>query len=97
MSKHTPGPWQAKGLAVDSAGDKFLRICQMSRVRFTEADRTVHEISDDTAEANARLISAAPDLLEALEEYVRDFGDNEDYDSQRMAAKARAAIAKATG
>lgn len=48
------------------------------------------------AEANARLIAAAPDLLAALQEYVRDFGDNEDCDSQAMAAKARAAIAKAT-
>lgn len=33
-------------------------------------------------------------LREALVEYVRDFGDNEDADSQRMAAKARAALSE---
>lgn len=44
-----------------------------------------------------RLRASNADLLEALQEYVRDFGDNEDIDSQRMATKARTAIAKATG
>lgn len=31
-------------------------------------------------------------LEAALREYLRDFGDNEDSDSQRMADKARAAL-----
>jgi hypothetical protein len=40
-------------------------------------------------EADARLIAAAPDLLEALERYVHHFGD--------PLKCARPAIAKATG
>lgn len=46
-------------------------------------------------EDRARLISAAPDLLAALKEFVRDYFDNEDSDSKAMIAKARAAISKA--
>jgi hypothetical protein len=48
-------------------------------------------------EADAHLIAAAPDLLACLQEYLRDFGDNTDDDSRRMADKALAAIAKAHG
>jgi hypothetical protein len=52
----------------------------------------------DTAVAEVRRLGAIiEELVAALEEYVRDFGDNEDGDSQRMADKARAAIAKAKG
>lgn len=61
-----------------------------------EAPDTGH-VATCEVQADACLIAAAPDLLEALQDYVRDFGDNEDGDSQRMAAKANAAIAKATG
>jgi len=32
------------------------------------------------------------ELREVLQEYLRDFGDNEDADSQKMAAKARALL-----
>jgi hypothetical protein len=53
-------------------------------------------VADKCGYADGNLIAAAPDLLKALQEYVRDFGDNEDTDSQQMTAKARAAIAKAT-
>jgi len=45
--------------------------------------------------ANARLISASPDLLEALEEWVT-FISSDDMPEPDM-AKARAAIAKARG
>jgi hypothetical protein len=47
------------------------------------------------SEADARLIAAAPDLLEALAEYINaDSVDEELNGRKRM---ARAAIAKATG
>jgi hypothetical protein len=49
--------------------------------------------------ANAHLISAAPDLLSALEEMMSVFQDHEQYDeeSAEVVGAARAAIAKAKG
>lgn len=63
------------------------------------------DTSDDEKEANARLIAAAPDLLEALQAFVSPWdGDSvEEIESQSGLAtsvrieQARAAIAKATG
>lgn len=66
MSKHTPGPWKFSG--VSSAGRRI----------YHSTDTTVYHIctipeSDpgnpktvDTMDADARLISAAPEMLEAL-------------------------------
>ena len=51
---------------------------------------TIH-FHDDT-EANARLVAAAPELLEALQEIVR----NDPYRQSSAGVIARAAIAKAT-
>ena len=54
--------------------------------------------------ANARLIAAAPDLLEALEDIANDYADRFDMDSPStnpgmkvVVENARAAIAKAKG
>ena len=57
--------------------------------------------SDDTQEqrvADARLIAAAPDLLEELEDMVSlvEYLMNDSYDNKET-AEARAAIAKAKG
>ena len=49
----------------------------------------------DEQEANARLISAAPDLLEALSEIINDGGKF--VMTHETHLKARAAIAKARG
>jgi hypothetical protein len=56
---------------------------------------------DEEAEANAKLIAAAPELLEALKELVRDStSDGEDYlpvcPGVTSIEKAKAAIQKAT-
>ena len=50
-------------------------------------------------EANARLIAAAPDLLEALQGMIDYFigGSIDDYSDTETMQAARAAIAKATG
>ncbi len=62
MSKHTPGPWQHKHL-------DFLKICDSDgdwRGCAPIAQVTGGKNAESRAEAraNARLIAAAPDLLE---------------------------------
>jgi hypothetical protein len=89
-SKYTPGPWSAdecrSGFAVYAykSGDVVVR---------TEDEEGRYGAIDN--EANARLIAAAPELLEALQEIIIA-ADGEGW-SQLDASftKARAAISKA--
>jgi len=71
---HTPGPWTAHANAVRTA-DGNRPIALMA---------TAYEMS-----ANARLMSSAPDLLEALVELVRD-GYSEENEERALAAIAKA-------
>lgn len=83
MTRHTSGTWVAtpepNGVewGVDSG---IWGICICAALP-----------GDGTAEANARLISAAPRLLAALEAML------EEDDGGRAATEARAAIAQAKG
>lgn len=77
MSKHTPGPW---------------RVDTHCNVMHKDAMVAFPCISGGlNQEANARLIAAAPDLLEALEDIAAYYPNSWAEDV------ARAAIAKATG
>jgi hypothetical protein len=80
MSKHTPGPWR-----VDSHFNIFYKDAM---VAFPCISGGLDQ------KANARLISAAPELLEALLLCVDAL---EDGHWQETKQAARAAIAKATG
>ena len=89
-AQHTPGPWSYL------AGDGLA--WRPSVQRATEGGFVVAGLSREREEADAKLIAAAPELLEALIEceYMIDhclFG----CDAENAKAKARAAIAKATG
>ncbi len=75
MSKHTPGPWRC------SVGSDLVRIkrigeLEVKAVKYaSETDIPVALVVKYSAEpsesdANARLIAAAPDLLEACKEIV---------------------------
>ena len=105
MSKHTPGPWL---IGKRSSGGYSL----INADGWESLARVVTVMEDDNrpcAEgvANARLIAAAPDLLEALKELSRSFigtySDDQRSDDEinnhreHWERMARAAIAKATG
>ena len=80
-SKHTPGPWHvANGVQVRSEKDQLARVWMM---------RT------GEGKANARLIAAAPELLEAIEELLS--ATQHLNPCPATVEKARAAIAKAKG
>lgn len=90
MNKHTPGPWHI----------------------FYIPDGRPHQIEAETkpaigsiyvhnpdCQANAHLIAAAPDMLEALEESAQWWGDHEILTEPELALANRleAVIAKAKG
>lgn len=79
---HTPGPWELRGcrLVTDHHGVVI-------------AER-ISANGPGTPEANARLIAAAPELLELAKFMVLNIGG---YDPEKARDMARAAIAKATG
>ena len=73
MSKHTPGPWHARewnchakttvGIGAPD-GRGFLAIAECSGMGHHP------DISSEQEDANAQLIAAAPDLLEALRPFA---------------------------
>ena len=103
QAKHTPGPWLASGdadaniVTVEAKDKGYTTVCRLG-------------YSTPTREANARLIAAAPDLLEALVDMVSSVEvaledvqvtNGASLDALSWIAnsteKARAAIAKARG
>jgi hypothetical protein len=103
MSKHTPGPWQAHS---DQPGYELTIVGNIDgpledfQLNYT----TVCDVADtDDADANLRLIAAAPELLDALREVVAMLQreapgtplNNMRFDP--LAVKCLRAIDKATG
>ena len=64
MSNHTPGPWAARPIPNPSPSGHIGYA-----IDFNEDQEQVVDFVYE--EADARLIAAAPDLLEALEELTR--------------------------
>jgi len=97
MSKHTPGPWEIKR-HFDSC---YRYISAPEHIALAQVVWCVEEEErSPVCEANAHLIAAAPDLLEALEELfhlIDDAHDGERVFTWEMQRKARTAIAKAKG
>jgi hypothetical protein len=110
MSKHTPGPWIAfpsNTRWISGAFDPIFKNGLWHVVPASKPERlpicTVdyaddhHEPTREKAEADARLIAAAPDLLEALQGLVAWADELRRQNPEEDLRKARAAIAKATG
>jgi len=94
MSKHTPGPWEHTGQGYivgkedNGYGLGYVDVCSV----YLRAVR-------GRTNANARLIAAAPDLLEALDALLYAYQDQGNTGSTHddKVLQARAAIAKARG
>lgn len=77
-SKHTPGPWHLDETFVDGQwGNPSHWICEVvgpdnSRIVADIPEYRTYEEDAAELEANARLIAAAPELLEALEGLLDD-------------------------
>jgi hypothetical protein len=82
MSKHTPGPWEARW---SERGQYWFIDHEQGGEGYTLTKLNCEE-------ADASLIAAAPELLEALRLFV---GDNRTHTEGERLAVARAAIAKA--
>ena len=97
-AKFTPGQWEA--IHVDGHGDWGVYVEQQE----TAVDLTICHVCNESnwhpgegyAEANARLIAAAPDLLYALEEALHLIETLTPLEGSTVRI-VRAAIAKATG
>ena len=89
MTKHTPGPWH-----VDSICPTKVRLSDSYLI----ADTYRHPGDMPASEANARLIAAAPDLLETLRMSCAVLGRAAQHEIDGARAvffKVTAAIAKA--
>jgi len=84
MSKHTPGPWEVNF-------KKFNEVRAENGAVVAECKKLTSLVG---LQANARLIAAAPNLLEALQGLLNALPSATTHPAIRA---ARAAIAKATG
>lgn len=101
-SMHTPGPWTVKPRERDGHADTIIAPNGRAFVQVGthEAEEQVLDYPhENTQTANARLIAAAPELLEALKVALYELEEiAERPNARRYAAEAsRAALAKAEG
>lgn len=98
MSKHTPGPWRASyGLVLGPRGKIVAQAV-------TQPGEAGPEAESRRNDANAHLIAAAPDLLDALREIAKGEGGfsldqltHAQNTIEAMKGLARAALAKVEG
>ena len=109
MSTHTPGPWMIN-TAGSAKRDQPFKITEIYVYSPSVQDDTaicgdvIDPVTQEPSEANARLISAAPDLLDAsiLSLSIAESWINQEYSGQRfyqahkVLDSVREAIAKAT-
>jgi hypothetical protein len=93
-TKHTPGPW-----AVETADDGDSQCVISTDSLYGDCVAITRDLSQDfdTGEANALLIAAAPEILEALQR-LADAVDSGNVGEQSLGAlEAYRVIAKARG
>ena len=103
MSNHTPGPWSAYQRPSE-IGTNYFRIL-LHGFSDEQPKYGQDSLAGYCGEANANLIAAAPDMLEALEFCMRVIGESDltpsggvtEEEIDTAYCKAKAAIAKAKG
>jgi len=91
-TEHTPGPWNFSHGRISSRAHQTSKDLRLTVI----ADLDMENDSHGEQEANARLIAAAPELLEAMQhalDVMEIFKVGEGCGTQKA---AREAIAKAT-
>lgn len=106
-AKHTPGPWIAnrrdpQEWQIDAPnGDPNLLHARWHGMAVVYGCDDLGRAGEQVAEANARLIAAAPDLLAALERMTElaegPTGGVSQQQKRDVIANARAVLAKAKG
>ena len=115
MSKHTPAPWVLTIKPAEHDADFTVAEIEQPRsvkyrgaVTRMQSAEHIYGIGRDELIANARLIAAAPDMLEVLEQCAEYFSDKFAYvdhdmdgtypfEENQMLMLVRKAIAKAEG
>lgn len=100
-SKHTAGPWKAYGLTV--AGERLRQVADCNSPAWVPGREEDAVVDEDVA--NARLIAAAPELLDVAETFLSmhaDYQSDPDvmYPDKLLATVrhlAEAAVKKAKG
>ena len=99
-ASYTPGPWR---YATESSGKNYSRTGQVFHVLANGSNTYVASVgplgqaSEPTANANARLIAAAPELLAALTDLLNAYFPESTSGARSYWKAAEAAIAKAEG
>lgn len=94
-TQHTPGPW----MPPDSSRDLTIWATKNGKTELIASTNTNQWCKEDEANANARLISAAPELLEVaitLRDMLSGLYHGIAWFSKEEEEKIHAAIAKAT-
>jgi len=102
MSKHTPGPWSSKAeaLLVEAHGEQKWNMAIVEGEQAScELVALAFGYSPEGVSRRARLIAAAPDLLDTLRDAIEaleevEFDNDPPYSFVKMLEAARAAIAK---
>ena len=92
MTQHTPGPWQMGGELISKEGSNL----EIASVWSESANRKLSPRQSE-ADANARLIAAAPELLEAAQRVTGISWAVGSLALNDSMEQLRAVIAKATG
>ena len=87
QARHSPGPWHATQCPMNTG-----LYVQNDKLQLIANPQANHTIDQTTKDANARLIAAAPDLLEACQAVLA--AEGEDWETGRRVL--RAAVEKAT-